>query len=210
MQSVPSETTLRRYLAKCAEDNFQETKSNCEENAVYLVVDETTDIKNHQMMNVLVAPLVFTAVMAASTKTPARERLLDCLKDAETFVLLPVPVITCLGTWLKAGKYHCINFSAVKHWIDLGDGEGSAAVTNLKRLVENKELVLQLRAISKISDGLCSQIQVFESDNQDATKIWLLLSSVLQMVQSSGAMCKKLTGYMNEHHPALNFWKFRN
>ena len=27
------------------------------------------------------------------------------------------------------------------------------------------------------------------------------------MVQSSGATCKKLAGYMNERHPARNFWK---
>ncbi|KAJ4447852.1 hypothetical protein ANN_09860 [Periplaneta americana] len=181
MQLAPSETTLRRYLAKCAEDDFQETKSKCEGNSVYLVVDETSDIKNHKVVNVLVAPLgvvneksrfvktkivehcnvdVITVhhicfllagvaphllhstcwahvlhrcaeeirfspkiadgfiapVKAALAKTPARrERLLDCLKEAGTFVLPPVPVITRWGTWLKAGKYHCTNFNAVKH-----------------------------------------------------------------------------------------------
>lgn len=119
-----------------------------------------------------------------------RERLLDCLKEAGAFVLPPVPVITHWGTWLRAGNYNCINFNTVKNWIDLEDGEGSAAVTNIKQLVENKELVFQLRAISEISDGICNQIQVLESDNQDATKIWLLLSSVLQMGQSSGSTCK--------------------
>ena len=225
MQPAPSETTLRRYLVKCAEDDLQETKSKCEGNSVYLVVDETTDIKNRKVVNVLVAPLgvvnekprlvktkivehcnadvivnlildtldligvhrsnfivlisdsapymlsagrrlagiapqllhstcwahvlhlcaeeirfslkiadeFIAAVKAALAKTPARrERLLDCLKEAGTFVLPPVPVITRWGTWLRAGKYHCINFNAVKHWIDLEDGEGSAAVTNLK------------------------------------------------------------------------------
>ena len=97
-----------------------------------------------------IADEFIAAVKAALAKTPARrERLLDCLKEAGTFVLPPVPVITHWG--------RSINFNAVKHWIDLEDGEGSATVTNLKRLVENKELVLQLRAISEISDGLCNQ-----------------------------------------------------
>ena len=74
------------------------------------------------------------------------------------------------------------------------EGDGSAAVTKVKRQVENKfkKLVLPLKAISEIYDGLCNQIYVLESSNQDATKIWLLLSSVLQMVQSSGATCKKI------------------
>ncbi|KAJ4432860.1 hypothetical protein ANN_21499 [Periplaneta americana] len=63
------------------------------------------------------------------------------------------------------------------------------------------------RAITKISDGLCNQIQVLESDIQDATKVWLLLLSDFLMVQSSGGTCKKLTRYMIERNPALNFWK---
>ncbi|KAJ4440852.1 hypothetical protein ANN_10699 [Periplaneta americana] len=70
-----------------------------------------------------------------------------------------------------------------------------------------KNLYFNSRAIPKISDGLCNQIQDLELYNQDASNVWLLLSSVLQMVQSWGATCKKLTEYMNEHHPALNFWK---
>ncbi|KAJ4440605.1 hypothetical protein ANN_08751 [Periplaneta americana] len=165
MQPAPSETTLRKYLAKYSEDGFQETKSKCEGNSVYLVVDETTDIKNRKVVNVLVATLgvvnekprltvhhisfllagvalqllcstcwthvlhlcaedirfplkiaveFIAAVKAALAKTPARrERLLDFLKEAGTFALPPVPIITRWGTWLKAGKYHCINFNAL-------------------------------------------------------------------------------------------------
>ncbi|KAJ4439849.1 hypothetical protein ANN_07977 [Periplaneta americana] len=56
MQPAPSETTLRRYLAKCVEDDFQET-SKYKGNSVYPEVDETTDIKNRKVVNVLVAPL---------------------------------------------------------------------------------------------------------------------------------------------------------
>ncbi|KAJ4436280.1 hypothetical protein ANN_18911 [Periplaneta americana] len=147
MEPAPSETTLRRYLAKCAEDDFQETSQNVREilssvhHICFLLSGNWLEL--HLSFYILHVELTYCIVML--------KRLRFSLKIADEFIAA-----------VKAAFAKTPARSAVKHWIDLEDDEGTAAVTNLKRLVENKELLLQLRAISKISDGLCNQIQVLE------------------------------------------------
>ena len=89
------------------------------------------------------------------------------------------------------------------------DSEGSAVLVNLKNLVENDDvcLVQQLHSIARVSDGLCKQIKVLESDDINSTQVWLILSTVCDMLQSCGVQCKKLCKYMNGGHVATDFWK---
>lgn len=300
-ENMPSETTFRKYLTEEGIKDHEESINIFKEEAIALQVDETIDIKNRKVINVLALPLgnpyirkcrlvktIFVetcnadmivelvlstleyikvprskllafisdnapymraaglrlqavcigmlvsscwahilhlqaeevraqfktldrfvaATKASLCKAPSRRQALKlCLQAAgKPAQLPPVPVITRWGTWLQAVSYHVTNFEEEKTWISQ-EREDSAAICELKNLIDSSHLSADLLKISTVAKELPKVIKTLEQREILSANIWHLLETVRILLASNTISCSKVSAYMEGRHPNVQFWK---
>ena len=121
------------------------------------------------------------------------------------------PVKTRWGTWLEAVMYHAANWNEINNWIEqLNNEETSAAVEELKEMLQNQLLKSNVEKIAAVSSDLCCNIKKLEaspSSKTVASDIWLLLSGTVQLLKDANLPSTKLSSYLDGRHPAVRLWK---
>ena len=82
---LPCETTLRKCLVNCGDDDFSITKTKCTGKDFCLCIDETIDIKNRKLVNVLIKTLDldsnFRLVKTQFVDNCNANTIVDCVLD---------------------------------------------------------------------------------------------------------------------------------
>lgn len=88
-ETLPSEQTLRNYLVEEGKADQEKTINFCESNDVILMVDESQDIHNRKLLNILVSPalpekqfrLVQTDIMLKCNAQMVGQRIIAALSE---------------------------------------------------------------------------------------------------------------------------------
>lgn len=178
--------------------------STCWAHILHLVSDEIR--LSMKETDRFIAQVKSSLVKAASR----RQELIDVLEMNQLDARLPpTPVLTRWTTWLETGSYHFRNFVALKQWIQNTDPD-SAAVRELKELIQNEHVYQNLRKIHTVFPGLSQAIKVLQGMSLPASDVYTMVANVRELIGNQlGVGSAKLEKYWTgqNEHPAIEFWR---
>ena len=146
----------------------------------------------------------------ALIKCPARKvEFLEYMEKNEgSSSLPPIPVLTRWTTWLHAASFHWAHFTTLQDWVT-NTKDNSPVMVQLKNLFRSQSQIVaeQLERIAQIYPSLSLSIKELEKDDVSSSQVWPSLQLILRYLESLGIPSAKLATYINQKHPAIEFWR---